>query len=213
MWGCSSLASEADDSSKTVHLSGQLEFHRADDARSNFEFSRLERLVTHERCLRALESADDADEVIQGQSIYKVYSDLVSYAPKFRGLQRLVGRPSESAGRAVKRRSRDSWLDFALGETFSQVGSIWVNCLAPGRNTADDTVYIADGIEQWMRSPSLLRKISEGSYADHQSEWQILATHKRTEGDTFITDIFVFDSASRLLDEALLGVKFSARSM
>ncbi|OQE32953.1 hypothetical protein PENFLA_c001G01385 [Penicillium flavigenum] len=207
------LTSEADDSSKTVHLSGQLEFHRADDARSNFEFNRLERLVTHERCLRALESADDTDEVIQGQSIYKVYSDLVSYAPQLRGLQKLVGRPSESAGRVVKRRSRDSWLDFALGETFSQVGSIWVNCLAPGRNTADGTVYIADGIEQWMRSPSLLRKISEGSYTDYQSEWQVFATHKRTEGDTFITDIFVFDSASRLLEEALLGVKFSARSM
>jgi malonyl CoA-acyl carrier protein transacylase len=207
------LTSEADVSSKTVHLSGQLEFHRADDARSNFEFSRLERLVTHERCLRALESADDADEVIQGQSIYKVYSDLVSYAANLRGLQKLVGRPSESAGRVVKRRSRETWLDFSLGETFSQVGSIWVNCLAPGRNAADGTVYIADGIEQWMRSPSLLRKISEGSYTDHQSEWQILAIHKHTEGDTFITDIFVFDSASRLLEEAILGIKFSARSM
>ena len=61
-----------------MHLNGQLEFHRSDDARSNFEFSRLERLVTHERYLRALESADVADEVIQGQSLYKVFSDLVT---------------------------------------------------------------------------------------------------------------------------------------
>lgn len=55
------MTSEADVSSKTVHLNRQLNFHRTDDARSNFKFSRLERLVMHERYLRALESADDAD--------------------------------------------------------------------------------------------------------------------------------------------------------
>ena len=106
-------------------MSGQLYFQPPDNPRSYVEFSRFERLVTHERYLRVLESSDDAEEVIQGRSIYKVFSDIVDYGDKSRGLQKLIRRPNGSAARVVRKRSGKSWLDFALGETFTQVGGIW----------------------------------------------------------------------------------------
>jgi acyl transferase domain-containing protein len=205
------FTSNVEGTGETVNLSGQLYFHPVDDARTSLEFSRFERLVTHDRCLRALEAADDADHVIQGRSIYKVYSDIVDYGDQFRGLQKLVGRPNESAGRVIRRRSSGSWLDFALAEAFAQVGAIWANCMAGDRRTADDTIHVGTSIEQWTRSPDVLRRMSEGAYQyDQPEEWHVLAQHKRIQpGDSYITDIFVFDAASGSLEEVILGIRYT----
>ncbi|KAL3432035.1 putative polyketide synthase [Aspergillus tetrazonus] len=205
------LVSQVDGSPATLHLSGQLQFRASGDTDSVFEFNRLERLVSRERYLQVMNSTDDSDEVIQGKSIYSVLSDYVAYAETFRGVQKLVGRPSESAGRVVKRRSTSSWLDFSFAEVVSQVGSIWANCLAPSRSNANtvDTIYVVEGIEQWVRAPS-----TAGLSNTEGDEWQVFATHQRSGAeDRFITDIFVFDFASGHLAEVLLGVKFSPRSL
>ncbi|KAK9327489.1 hypothetical protein V1520DRAFT_374617 [Lipomyces starkeyi] len=186
------LVSQADGCPTTVHLSGQLQFRPSGDADSVFEFNRLERLVSRERYLQVMNSTDDGDEVIQGQSIYNVLSDYIAYAGTFRGLQKLVGRPSESAGGVVMRRYTSSWLDFA-------------------RSNANivDTVYVVEGIEQWVRAPSIA-----GPSNTEEDEWQVFATHQRSETeDSFITDIFIFDLVSGHLAEVLLGVKFSPRSL
>ena len=205
------LISESEDAGKIEHMSGQLYFQPANDAHACLEYSRFERLMTHERCLQALGSTDDAEDVMQGQGVYKLLSDFIDYGEKFRGLQKLVGRPKESAGKVVRRRSGDSWLDSALGEAFAQVGSIWANCMAQNRRTTDGTVYIASGIEQWMKSPEVLQKMDEGSHDDaNQKEWHVLAQHKLVNpGDSFITDIFVFDPASGLLEEVILGIQYT----
>ena len=81
---------------------------------------------------------------------------------------------------------------------------------------ADDTVYIISGMEQWMRSPAVLRRMSDrdSDSLDQEKEWHVLAQHKRTSpGESFITDIFVFDSASGSLEEVLLGVQYTPVSM
>ena len=209
------FTSQLEGAGEIMHMSGQLYFQPPDNPRSCVEFSRFERLVTYERCLRALESSDDAEEVIQGRSIYKVFSDVVDYGDEYRGLQKLVGRPNESAARVVRKRSGKSWLDFALTETFTQVGGIWANIMARNRRTTDDTVYMSSGIEQWMMSPDVLRKMSEGSYDhDRQREWHVLAQHKQNNpGDSFTTDIFIFESASRSLEEIILGIQYTPVSM
>lgn len=88
---------------ETLHMSGQVFFQPSDDPRACLEFSRLERLVPHQRYLQAVENSDDV-EVIQGQSIYQVISGIINYSKKFQGVQKLVGRLHESAGRVVKKR-------------------------------------------------------------------------------------------------------------
>ncbi|KDN68948.1 putative beta-ketoacyl synthase domain-containing protein [Colletotrichum sublineola] len=201
---------------ETVYMSGQLLFQQADEPRACFEFNRIERLVTHERYLKAMENSDDADDVVQGQSVYNLMSGIIDYSTKFRGVQKLVGQPSESAGKVVKRRSGETWLDFSLGESFTQVGGIWANCMARDRSRSGDAVYIITAMEQWMRSPELLPKISKGDFVGHDSEreWHVLAQHKRTNSvDSFITDLFVFDSISGSLEEVILGVRYTPVSI
>ncbi|KAK2608938.1 hypothetical protein QQS21_002514 [Conoideocrella luteorostrata] len=199
--------SRGEKNEETVHMSGQL-FFQPVNTRYSHEFARFERLVTHERCLRALESSEDADDVIQGQNIYKVFSDIVKFGQKFRHVRKLVGRGRESAGRVLGKRSDDSWLDFALCDAFTQVAGIWVNCMSQNHCSIDDTIYLVTGIEQWMRSPEL----PQGTLGarGRQKEWQVLAQHKHIKSDSsFISDIFVFDSESGLLEEVIIGVQYS----
>jgi acyl transferase domain-containing protein len=98
------FVSRSDGADESLHMKGQLYFQQFDEPRSNLDFSRFERLVTHERYLQAMQSDDDSEEVIQGQSIYKVFSDFVNYDKMFRGLQKVVGRSNESAGKVLRKR-------------------------------------------------------------------------------------------------------------
>lgn len=254
--------SELPGADETVHMTGQVLFQPFDDPRACVEFSRLERLVPYQRYIQAVKDSDEAEEIIQGQSIYNVMSGIIDYGEKFRGVRKLVGRRRESAGRVAQKRyvvsvfycflfetfrrpsvclencgvqhtnitkdnelatltvrlfsSVESRLDFALGEIFTQVGGIWANCMARDRNTTDDIVYIISGMEQWMRSPELLRRMSkEGSLGcDPETEWHVLAQHKSTNPvDSFLTDIFVFDPTSGSLEEVILGIRYTPVSM
>jgi hypothetical protein len=191
---------------ETMHIRGQLLFQHRDDGRLHTEFSRLGRFVTHERCLRALQSNDESEEVIQGRSIYKVGNDLVHYGERFRGLQKLVGRANESAGRLVRRRAgEECCFDPAFADAFEQVGSIWANCMARERLTTDESsIYLISEVEQWIQSPDL----EKSRALDNQEQWDVLAQHKRLDSGDFLTDIFVFDPASGSLQMAMLGIRY-----
>nr|UOS85799.1 non-reducing polyketide synthase [Hypoxylon rubiginosum] len=189
---------------ETTHVTGELRFQTPDDAQYRLEFSRLERLVNHKRCREVLD-CDDADDIIQGRSIYKVFSEVVDYGKAFYGLQKLVGRGTESAGRVLKKYSGETWLDAFLGDCFSQVGGIWVNCIA---NESDKDMFIANGFEQWMRSPKVFKY--EGGPYDQQEEWHVLAHHNLAEsGNAYTTDIFIFDASSGDLVEVILGINYA----
>nr|QNC49737.1 Hfaza1A [Hypoxylon fragiforme] len=199
------IVSSDDKPGETTHVTGEVRFLSANDSQYRLEFNRFERLVNHQRCRRIL-SCDDGDDVIQGRSIYKVFSEVVDYGKEFFGLQKLVGRAYESAGRVVKKHSGETWLDPFLGDCFSQVGGIWVNCIA---NQSSKDMYIANGFEQWMRSPKILKYEGGGPY-DEQEEWHVLANHKESAcGNAFVTDIFIFDANNGDLVEVILGVNYA----
>jgi acyl transferase domain-containing protein/SAM-dependent methyltransferase/acyl carrier protein len=186
----------------TTHVTGEIAFHALDDAQYQQEFSRYERLVHHQRCLQLL-AGEDADDIIQGRTIYKVFSEVVDYSPTYFGLLKLVGRGSESAGQVVKKHSGETWLDPLLGDCFSQVGGIWVNCMA-NQSTAD--MFIASGFEKWFRSPKLL----QGNRFAEQDVWHVLAHHDcAASGSAFLTDIFIFDAATGALAEVILGINYT----
>lgn len=200
----SKLVGEAGE--ETMHIRGQVSFQRRDDGRLHSEFNRLGRFVTHDRCQRALEIHDGSEEVIQGRSIYKVADNLIHYGDRFRGLQKLVGRSHESAGWLRRRQSGETGhYDPVLVDAFEQVGSIWTNSMARDRSITDDSsVYLVSEIEQWIKSPDI-----QGSRdLDSQEYWDVLAQHKRLDSGEFLSDIFVFDSASGSLEEVILGIRY-----
>ncbi|KAL1642568.1 Type I Iterative PKS [Diplodia intermedia] len=185
----------------TTHVTGELVL-RGDDEQDE-AVRRRAGLVSHERCLQLLRS-DDADEAIQGsRSIYRVFSEIVGYGEQYFGLQKLVGKGHESAGRVVKKHSgRAGALDAFLADVFCQVGGIWVNCMTD-RDPAE--MYIANGIGEWVRFADA---------APQAEEWHVFAQHARAaDGNSFLTDVFVFDAATGALAEAVLGINYAKVSL
>ena len=181
-----------------LHVTGQIVFTWTDDPQAQLEFARYERLVSHQRCQRLLNSAA-ADDIIQGRNIYRAFADVVDYGEMYRGVQKLAGKDYESAGRVVKQYNNETWLDAVLGDCFSQVGGIWVNCMT---DRSPSTLYIANAIELWIRSPKLRRD------EQRPQVWDVFATHHPASDKAFCTDVFVFDPTTGSLMEAILGINY-----
>jgi acyl transferase domain-containing protein/acyl carrier protein/SAM-dependent methyltransferase len=186
----------------TTHVQGEIQFRRSNDPHYQSEFSRYERLVSHRRCMKILHH-DNPDEVLQGQrSIYRVFSPVVNYSPLYFGLQKLVGLGSESAGRVVKKHSGDSWLDAFLSDAFCQVAGIWVNCMA---EESEKDMWIANAIEQWVRAPTITEAQTRSI-----DKWHVFGQHSRSaDGNSILSDVFVFDAATGGLTEAILGIQYA----
>jgi thioester reductase-like protein/SAM-dependent methyltransferase/acyl carrier protein len=183
-----------------VHVTGRLVFVSASDAGVAAAFKRYARLTGgHQHCAEVLEGVV-ADDVVHGmRNIYRTFADVVDYAEPYRGLQRLVGRGNESAGRVVKEYAAKTWLDTHLSDCFSQVGGIWVNCMT---DCSPDDMYIATGFEKWLRSPVM------GPNYVRPGTWDVLAVHQRENDKLFLSDIFVFDAVNGNLVEAILGINY-----
>ena len=183
----------------TTHTKGVILVRSPDDLQTKLDFARFERLTGHHRCVELLNDSD-ADDIIQGRSIYKTFGEVVDYDEQYQGLRKVVGKGQASAGRVVKKYNSKTWFDSHLSDTFCQVVGIWINCMT---NRAPTDLYIAKGIEKWVRSPKL----------DHQTvrpeAYDVLAYHQGSIGNDFVTDAFVFHPITGELLEVVLGINFT----
>lgn len=184
--------------SSLCHVSGTVAFHAESDRGFLEEFSKYERLVHLDRS-RSLLDNWDADEILQGRSIYRSFSEIVEYGDMFCHLRKLVGTANESAGRVVMTYSGHSWLDFALADCFCQVAGIYIN--TAGDRTSEE-LFISNKIGQWFRSPQVRYEKSKPSL------WEVYACHRQTSPKEFVSDIFVFDPDDGSLLEVILGVQY-----
>lgn len=182
----------------TTHTTGKILVGSANDLQIRLDLDRYERLTGHRRCVELLNSSD-ADDIIQGRSIYKTFSEVVNYGEEFRGLQKLVGKGRESAGRVVKSYNPKTWFDAHLSDTFCQVGGIYVNCMT---DRAPTEMYIAKGVEKWARSTNL------GHENLRPESYDVLAYHQGPVNNSFLTDIFVFNPTTSALMEFILGIQY-----
>ena len=198
-WSWKLLSTDLESPTTTLHASGKLLFRSPRDPHVQADFARYERLTGYQRCLNLLNS-HDVDDIIQGRNIYKTFAEIVDYGEMYRGLQKLVGKGNESAGRVVKQRSRETWIDTHLLDCFSQVGGIWVNCMT---ERAPQDMFIANGFEQWFRSPRF------GNQDIQPTIWDVFAYHHHPSDNTYVTDIFIFDSTNGALMEVILGIDYA----
>lgn len=182
----------------TLHVSGSIAFRLADDPQLHNEFAKYERLVDRKRCLRLLDS-NDVDDVIQGRNIYKSFKEIVDYAEVYRGVQKIVGKDNESAGRIAKIYNGETWLDTGLGDSFCQVAGIFVNSMT---DRSDKEMYVSDRIDQWIRSPKLVASSSRPEV------WEGYACHHRPSEKEYISDVFIFDGRNGALLEVILGIRY-----
>ena len=197
-WKWKIISESSSKTSTTTHVTGTVKMEPVADIDWQNEFSRYERLVSHHRCSDLL-SCDDADDIIQGRHIYKAFSEVVDYSEKYRGVQKIVGKGTESAGRIIKKRSDKTWLDTTLSDCFSQIGGVWVNCMT---DTDPGDMYIATGFDKWMRSPF------SGFAAASSETWDVFANHHRASDEVYMTDIFIFNPSNGKLLEVILGIHY-----
>ncbi|KAL2862550.1 putative polyketide synthase [Aspergillus lucknowensis] len=208
VWSWKIISSSSSSNSKegaTVHAEGRIRIRSPDEAAYQAEFARYEWLVTHKQCTGLLDLANDSSasdevEIIQGRNVYRAFSDVVDYGDIFRGLQRVVGRGDESAGRVTRKHSSETWLDVALIDGICQVGGLFVNCMTD-RPAGD--MYIATGIEMMMRSPRITRQQKRPDVC------HVLAHHRRQSDKVFLTDLFIFDPVSGTLTDIVLGIHYA----
>lgn len=201
-WGWEMTSSNTKSSSTTLHVNGQVIFRSIIDPKLIGEFARYDRLVGHQRCIDLL-NCEDPDEIILGRNMYKVFAEIVDYAPPFHGLQKLVGKGNASAGRVVKKHSGQTWLDPHLSDCFSQVGGFWVNCMT---DRAPTDMFIAAGFESWIQAPRPVGQIHD---SDRPSTWNIMATHHKVSDKAYTSDIFIYDALKGSLCEVILGVHYA----
>ena len=188
-----------------VHVTGDIALSPVQDPQSQAEFARYARLIDYARCVEVL-NCQDADDVIVGQrNIYRLFSEVVDYSEQYFGLRKLVGRRNESAGVVTRKHNGKTWLDPYLGDCFSQVGGVWVNCMTEKQ---EGDMFIANGFERWARSPELYYDDSHNK--EWPVEWHVLARHARAAtGSAFLTDIFVFDPRTGAMTEMILGINYA----
>ncbi|KAF7575876.1 polyketide synthase [Pyrenophora tritici-repentis] len=185
----------------TLHVTGELHFRSSNDLQYQAEFSRYDRLVTNSRCVQVLYSKD-ADEVLQGQrSIYRIFAPIVDYSPLYFGVQRVVGQDSVSAGLVVKKHGGEGWLDAFYADALCQIAGLWVNCMM---DDDEKDMWIANGVEHWLRAPTANIKASS------KEKWHVFCQHSRSaDGNSVLSDIFIFDATSGALTEVIMGVKYA----
>ncbi|GAB1211354.1 hypothetical protein ATERTT37_000467 [Aspergillus terreus] len=185
--------------SSLVHCQARIILYQPDDGKVSNKWAQYRRLVPHHRCKELLNSID-VDDIIQGRAMYPSFSEIVDYSERYRGVQKLVGKGTESAGRVVKKYTPETWADPYLCDCFSQVGGFWVNCMT---DRAPTDIYLANGMERWMRTPK---------YADtatpRPDSWDVFVMHQRHEW-YYMSDIFVFDPSTGDLVEVFLGMQYA----
>ncbi|KAI0114740.1 hypothetical protein F4814DRAFT_459633 [Daldinia grandis] len=183
---------------KTLHTTGRVAFYSTESLTLKLEFARLERLVGHARCVELLQSGN-VDEILSSKNIYKIFSEVVDYGENYRGLQKLVGCGNQSAGHVVRKYNPETWLDPHLSDNFAQVAGIFVNCMT---GIASSDMYIANGIEQWIRSP----KLRPGDA--RPDSFHVLATHHPLD-NKYLSDVFVYHPDTGALLEVILGISYT----
>ncbi|KAK1144930.1 Type I Iterative Polyketide synthase (PKS) [Aspergillus melleus] len=184
--------------SQILHCSARIVLFNADSTELAAQFARYTRLISHAHC-RDLLVDPNVDDILQGRTIYRAFSEVVAYSPPYRGVTKLVGKGNHSAGHVIKRYTGDTWADPYLCDSFSQIGGFWVNCMT---DRSSDDIYIASGMEMWMRCPEYADK-----GAPRPENWDVLAMHRREEG-MYISDVFVFEPESGRLVEIFLGLQY-----
>ncbi|KAI9045893.1 putative polyketide synthase [Aspergillus affinis] len=185
--------------SQMMHCSARIIIFSQDSSDLAAQFARYTRLISHAHC-RDLLVDPNVDDILQGRTIYRAFSEVVDYSAPYRGVTKLVGKGSHSAGHVVKKYTGETWADPYLCDSFSQVGGFWVNCMT---DRSSDDIYIASGMEMWMRCPEYADK-----KASRPENWDVLAMHRREEG-MYISDVFVFEPESGKLVEIFLGLQYS----
>ena len=189
---------DSDKASETLHMSGQVGFQPINDLSLHDEVATYSRFIDGDRCTHLLNSCD-VDDIIQGRNVYKFHAEIMEYGEMYQGLQKIVGKGNESAGRVSKACTGETWLDAGLAECFCQVAGIFVNTMS---ERPAGEIYLLDRFDRWI---SFRQSRSD---SPRNNIWECYARHRRPSVEECISDVFVYNQGSGELHTIILGIHF-----
>lgn len=184
-------------SNSSTHATGRVTLH-LESPRLLTDFSRYERIIGFER-FDDLKNDPESD-IMQGSTVYKAFSRVVSYADHYKGVRSIYGRGQQVAGVVVLPDCSSSALQNCATkplaiDNFVQVAGLHVNCL---NRCADTEVFVCTKIESIQPSPRFKESDS----------WVVYSSFTSIGEREIVNDIFVFDKKSKSLVLMVLGAHF-----
>jgi hypothetical protein len=183
--------------SSSTHATGGVTLHR-ESPRLHTELSRYERLIGYQKCddLRL----DPRSEILQGATVYKAFSRVVTYAEDYKGVRSVYGQGQQVAGLVSLPDYDQSALQKPITrplavDNFVQVAGLHVSCL---NDCKDTQVYVCTQVESIQIGPK---------FKDSNS-WFVYSSFTSVKDRDVSNDIFVFDRESKNLVLIVLGARF-----
>lgn len=183
--------------SSSTHATGRVTLHR-ESPRLHTELSRYERLIGYQKCddLRL----DPRSEILQGATVYKAFSRVVTYAEDYKGVRSVYGQGQQVAGLVSLPDYDQSALQKPITrplavDNFVQVAGLHVSCL---NDCKDTQVYVCTQVESIQIGPK---------FKDSNS-WFVYSSFTSVKDRDVSNDIFVFDRESKNLVLIVLGARF-----
>ncbi|KAE8373923.1 hypothetical protein BDV26DRAFT_296474 [Aspergillus bertholletiae] len=141
---------------------------------------------------------------ISGDIVYRIFGEIVDYAPYYRGVKSLSSLGNEAVGfvdlpdDAQQLSRKNTFCRPVELDNFLQVAGIHVNCLS-ARHA--DEVFMCTAVDEVILSPSFV-----GSKTDSRN-WTVYSHHETISKGSLTNNIFVYDSAKTLV-AAIMGATF-----
>ncbi|KAK3940210.1 conidial yellow pigment biosynthesis polyketide synthase [Diplogelasinospora grovesii] len=194
---------------KTEHASGRITWTLTDATMAERRLKLLQRFGA--QGVRRLSSATGTTG-ISGTMVYKLFSDVVTYADYYRGVRSVSALENEAVGFVTvpaqlasrfARHDATGTCDPIILDNFLQVAGIHVNCLSPRDK---NHVFVCTAVEEVIFTSSFMTNKAE------TREWSVYSRRYELSesGRDMANDIFVCDAASGRLVLAILGATFKS---
>lgn len=181
------------------HASGEIEIILSHDNLVDNELQRFRRVLQHSR-FESLISHENS-EAIQGNSVYNLFSKVVTYHEIYQGIRKISALDDNVAAQVVlKDQPLDSLHDLQTNpvvlDNFLQVPGLYFNCMAP---CPPQQAFVCVQLQSLQISSDFL----------HGNEWDVFATCAPTDSDQQRScDIFATDSNTGNLVFMALEVQY-----
>lgn len=179
------------------------------------EYTVQNRLQTFSRLIGSSRYSDiNANSIanrLSGDILYTVFSQVVKYAPYYKGLRNAVASNGEAIGDVVMPQGKEvdcisSCMSDPLAvDSFLQLAGVHINFLRGDRD--HKFVRVCNGIGQVAWSSAFL-KASEARDDSPSKSWRLYSHMETASETTTIHDVFVLDIVTGAVVLAILGAEF-----
>ncbi|KAI0445250.1 beta-ketoacyl synthase [Xylaria telfairii] len=191
-------------SGASVHAGGLIKLVSAQDPITE-ERLRLIKRLTGYNAAGHFEGARASS--VSGPMVYELLANIIDYAPYYRGVNSITASGYNALGTVSL--SQNGFLktdtlacDAIALENFLLVPSIQLNCLA--RSRSEKGRFACVHVEEIVFSAAFI------SERKNNQSWTVYSKHEIGDKNTFVADIFVYDSKSREVAVVIMGATFQA---